>query len=154
MKYQANQFRAADEIIRVNVSIRSAINEISPLIDNVMLLIKQCNCIAAGEEADVEIAFREAVTNAVLHGNKADPNKRVKVCCECVIGRGLSLIVRDEGQGFDPAAVADPTAAENIECNHGRGIYLIRALMEGVQFAQGGTEVHMWKNVKHHIEPG
>ena len=149
MKDQANQLRAADEIVCVNMSIRSAINEISPFIDKVMLLIMQCNCVAAGEEISVEIALREAVTNAVLHGNKADPDKRVTVCCECAIGKGLSLIVRDEGKGFDPAGVADPTATENIERTHGRGIQLMRALMEEVHFAKGGTEVHIRKNVKH-----
>jgi serine/threonine-protein kinase RsbW len=140
--------RAAGPIIQVEFSIRSAINEISPLIDRLMLLIKKGNCVV-GEEINVELALREAVTNAVLHGNKADPEKRVTICCQFGLGSGVSVIVRDEGQGFDPANIADPTTTENVESDHGRGVCLIRALMEEVHFEQGGTEVHMSKGFKH-----
>jgi serine/threonine-protein kinase RsbW len=129
-------------MVQVKVSVRSAINEISPLIDRLMRLIRKGNCVV-GEEINVEIALREAVTNAVVHGNKADPEKKVVICCEVGLGSGVSVIVRDEGQGFDPANVSDPTTNENIECDHGRGIYLMRALMDEVHFEQGGTEVHM-----------
>jgi serine/threonine-protein kinase RsbW len=147
-KSLSNKSRAAGPIVQVKLSIRSAIKEISPLIDRLMLLIKESNCVV-GEEINVEIALREAVTNAVLHGNKADPEKRVTICCEVGLGSGVSVIVRDEGQGFDAANVSDPTTTENIECNHGRGIYLMRAVMDEVHFEQGGTEVHMRKGFKH-----
>ena len=147
-KSPSNRFRTTGPMVQVKVSIRSAINEISPLIDRLMRLIKEGNCVV-GEEINVEIALREAVTNAVLHGNKADPEKRVAICCEVGLGSGVSVIVRDEGQGFDPANVSDPTTTENIESNHGRGIYLMRALMDEVHFEQGGTEVHMRKGFKY-----
>lgn len=135
-------------MVQVKLSIRSAINEISPLIDRLMLLIKESNCVA-GEEINVEIALREAITNAVLHGNRANPERTVTICCEVGLRSGVSVIVRDEGQGFDPASVSDPTTTQNIECDHGRGIYLMRALMDEVHFEQGGTEVHMRKQFKH-----
>jgi serine/threonine-protein kinase RsbW len=147
-KSLSNKSRTAGPLVQVKLSIRSAINEISPLIDRLMLLIKEGNCVV-GEEINVEIALREAVTNAVLHGNKADPEKRVVIYCEVGLGSGVSVIVRDEGQGFDPANVSDPTTTENIECGHGRGIYLMRALMDEVHFEQGGTEVHMRKDFKY-----
>jgi len=79
---------------------------------------------------------------------KDPPEKTVTICCEVELGSGVSVIVRDEGQGFDPANVSDPTTTENIECDHGRGIYLMRALMDEVHFEQGGTEVHMRKGFK------
>jgi serine/threonine-protein kinase RsbW len=144
----SNKSRTTGPMVQVKVSIRSAINEISPLIDRLMRLIRKGNCVV-GEEINVEIALREAVTNAVLHGNKADPEKRVAICCEVGLGSGVSVIVRDEGQGFDPANVSDPTTTENIESDHGRGIYLMRALMDEVHFEQGGTEVHMRKGFKY-----
>jgi serine/threonine-protein kinase RsbW len=147
-KSLSNKSRTTGPMVQVKVSIRSAINEIAPLIDRLMPLIKGGNCVV-GEEIDVEIALREAVTNAVLHGNKADPEKRVAICCEVGLGSGVSVIVRDEGQGFDPANVSDPTTTENIESDHGRGIYLMRALMDEVHFEQGGTEVHMRKGFKY-----
>jgi serine/threonine-protein kinase RsbW len=144
----SNKSRTTGSMVQVKVSIRSAINEISPLIDRLMRLIRKGNCVV-GEEINVEIALREAVTNAVLHGNKADPEKRVAICCEVGLGSGVSVIVRDEGQGFDPANVSDPTTTENIGSDHGRGIYLMRALMDEVHFEQGGTEVHMRKGFKY-----
>jgi len=65
-KCLSNKSRTAGPMVQVKVSIRSAINEISPLIDRLILLIKEGNCVV-GEEINVEIALREAVTNAVLH---------------------------------------------------------------------------------------
>jgi serine/threonine-protein kinase RsbW len=147
-KSLSNESRTAGPMVQVKVSIRSAINEISPLIDRLMLLIKEGDCVV-GEEINIEIALREAITNAVLHGNKANPEKAVTICCEVGLGSGVSVIVRDEGQGFDTANVSDPTTTENIECGHGRGIYLMRALMDEVHFEQGGAEVHMRKGFKH-----
>ena len=142
MKCLSNTSRAAGPMVEAELSIGSALDEISPVIDRLMLLIKKCDC-AAGEEVNVEIALREAVANAVLHGNKAAPEKRVAIRCECRIGSGVSICVRDEGQGFDPDNVPDPIAISNVESSHGRGIYLMRALMEEVYFERGGTEVHM-----------
>ena len=62
------------------------------------------------------------------------------------MGGEVSIIVRDEGKGFDPAKVPDPTAIDNIESEHGRSIYLMRALMDEIRFEQGGTELHMRKS--------
>lgn len=98
-----------------------------------------------GQELDVELALREALANAVLHGNRQDSEKRVHISCEIQFRGGVSIIVRDEGQGFDPAKVSDPTTVNNIESHHGRGIYLMRALMDEVHFERGGAEVRMRK---------
>jgi serine/threonine-protein kinase RsbW len=58
----------------------------------------------------------------------------------------VSIIIKDEGKGFDPNKVPDPTASVNLESEHGRGIYLMRKLMDEVHFEQGGAEVHMRKS--------
>jgi len=109
-----------------------------------MHLIRKCKWVAGNEE-DIAIALREALANAVIHGNHEDPAKQVYVGC-----RGgsdeVSIVVRDEGQGFNPDDVPDPTAPENIKSTHGRGIYLMRTLMDEVRFERGGTVVYMRKS--------
>ena len=99
----------------------------------------------------VGIAVRESVINAIKHGNRNDPAKRVFV--EFLAERSpgafeLTIRVRDQGEGFDPASLPDPLAAENILKSSGRGIFLIRNFMDEVQLlgaAEGGMEIRMTK---------
>jgi serine/threonine-protein kinase RsbW len=111
--------------------------------DKFMLLITKCRCIPENESA-VEIAVREALENAVVHGNHEDPGKHVCVRCRCE-PHGVSISIKDEGQGFDIDNVSDPTTQENIQSTHGRGIYLMKALMDEVRFEEGGVVVRMRK---------
>ena len=95
----------------------------------------------------IELAVREAVTNAVLHGNRNDESKPVEFG---LFGTddGLVVTVRDRGAGFDPDCVADPTAAENILKASGRGILFMRTFMDEVSWErppEGGTLVRMTK---------
>lgn len=128
----------------MDLALPSEVTAISPSVDKLMLLIKQCRC-APGNEIDVEIALREAVENAVIHGNHEDPRKHVHIRCRCEAEVEVSIVVRDEGQGFDTNALPDPTAPGAIESSHGRGIYLIKALMDDVHFEDGGAIVRMRK---------
>ena len=128
----------------LSITMRSEINAISGAIDWLMTLIQECNCVS-GHERDVEIALREALANAVLHGNHQDAEKQIQVSCRIQFGGEVSIIVKDEGKGFDPSKLPDPTAIPNLDSEHGRGIYLMRALMDEVHFEQGGAEVHMRK---------
>ena len=90
----------------------------------------------------MRLALEEALTNAVQHGNKNDPERRVTVQCE--IGDRETLIdVRDEGEGFDPRSVPDPTAAENIDIPSGRGLMLMRSFMAEVVIHPPGNRVTM-----------
>jgi len=129
--------------IRLELSLRSEVSAISPFVDTLMRLIRKCQWVPGNEE-DVEIAFREALANAVIHGNHEDPGKQVYVGCRGGTGE-VSIVIRDEGQGFDPGNVPDPTAPENIKSSHGRGIYLMKTLMDEVRFERGGTVVYMRK---------
>jgi serine/threonine-protein kinase RsbW len=88
------------------------------------------------------VATIEAVNNAIIHGNKSDVNK--KVCIDIVTeGKRVKIKIRDEGEGFDYKKVPDPTAPENIENIHGRGVFLMTKLSDGIQFNDKGTEVEM-----------
>ena len=122
----------------------SEIKANSPLVDRLMRLIEGSRCVAGNEPA-VELALREALSNAVLHGNAMDAQKPVQVRCRCELEKGVSVVVQDEGEGFDPNAVIDPASADNVGADRGRGIWLIRSMMDGVSFERGGTEVHMRK---------
>ncbi len=95
----------------------------------------------------IDMAVREAVTNAVLHGNGLDESKTVELG---LIQQGSTLVitVRDRGIGFDPSSVPDPTEAQNLLKASGRGILFMRSFMDEVTWErhpQGGTVVRMTK---------
>jgi serine/threonine-protein kinase RsbW len=136
--------RTAGRSLEIDSWIRSDIEAISPLVDRLMRLVTGSHCVA-GAEREVELALREAVSNAVIHGNRMDSRKLVHVRCQCKLGKGLCLTVTDEGQGFDPQAVPDLLAGENLEAEHGRGIQLMKSAMDKVFFERGGGEVHLHK---------
>jgi serine/threonine-protein kinase RsbW len=96
---------------------------------------------------DVHVSFEEALRNAMLHGNKLNPVKTVAVETE-ITDEELMITIEDQGQGFDPAAVPDPTAEENLLRESGRGVYLIKYLMDEVHYTNGGRKVVMKKYLK------
>ena len=129
--------------IELEYSLPSEVAAISSFIEKFIVLVTNCRCIP-GSETDVEIALREALENAVVHGNRGDPRKHVSISCRCEPDE-LSIAIRDEGLGFDIDKVADPTAPEDIQSSHGRGIYLMKAFMDEVRFEEGGVLVRMRK---------
>ena len=95
----------------------------------------------------IEMAVRESVTNAMVHGNQEDESKSVEVIFNCHDNE-LEIEVRDQGEGFDPAKVPDPTNAENLLKTSGRGIFLMRTFMDEIEWRnrpEGGTAVRMTK---------
>jgi serine/threonine-protein kinase RsbW len=119
---------------------------ISPLVDWLMNLIAESGCVR-GEEQYVELALREALCNAMLHGNRLQARKLVRVRCCCDYCQGVCIVISDQGEGFDPEMVPDPLAVENLESEHGRGIHLMKLAMDEVSFEHGGTEVRMRKKL-------
>jgi len=126
-------------------SISSQVTMISTLVDQLMRFIASSRK-KDGSEAGIETALGEALANAVIHGNHEDASKRVQVTCLCNTDGEVWISVRDEGYGFDTYALPDPTGSGNLLATHGRGIYLMRAFMDEVQFEKGGTVVRMHKN--------
>jgi serine/threonine-protein kinase RsbW len=135
------------ETSQIAFSIPSKIEEISPAVDKLVEAAKSLG-FPAENQADMEIAAFEALANAVIHGNQQDASKQVHILCKCEAGIDVSIVVRDEGPGFNPQSIPDPTAKENIESEHGRGILMMRAFMDDVRYEAGGTEVHMRKRIR------
>lgn len=94
------------------------------------------------------VSLTEAVNNAILHGNRANIRKKVTVQCDVVPG-WLIVTVMDEGKGFDPGRVRNPLKKKNLLLENGRGIFLMRTLMDRVEFEPGrnGTAVRLWLNL-------
>jgi len=106
------------------------------------------NCGLADEATfGIDMAVREAITNAIVHGNKEDDTKQVEMILNCSQG-AVEIEVSDQGAGFDPVSVPDPTAAENLMKTSGRGNFLMRSFMDEVEWLNrpdGGTKVRMVK---------
>lgn len=126
--------------IHVELTMKSDIAALLPVVDELMLLIRKSRCVPGGER-DVECALREALDNAVVHGNREDPDKQVHISCRCEPGKELSVVIRDEGAGFDSRKAVSQAITKDAQS----GIPLMRLLMDEVHFEQGGRETHMRK---------
>ncbi len=134
--------RSRPSILDIDSWMPSAIPAISPLVDRLMRLIEGSQCVR-GAEPDVELALREALDNAVVHGNQEDPETRVHIRCRCWPGKEISIVVTDQGKGFDFEKIAGSGITSAPDSEHGRGIQLMKAYMDEVHFERGGSEVRM-----------
>lgn len=129
---------------RFPFQLSARVDAIDPALDAAMRFAQQNGCV--GEcEFEVRLAFQEALANAVLHGCKCDRTLTIQGLIACEESR-LLIVVRDPGRGFDPNCVPCPTDEQRLLEQHGRGIELMRRLMDEVYFMRGGTEVHMIKH--------
>ena len=136
----------ACSVCKLDVTIPANPNAISGVVDGVMQIAREMKCID-GNEYQVELALREALANAIVHGCNNDPTKKVECCVACTESSDVVIVVRDPGEGFTPANVPDPLTSENLHSTHGRGIYLINQLMDEVSFERNGAEIRMRKSV-------
>src|SRR6266851_1198456 len=134
----------ACSVCKLDVTIPADPNAISGVVDGVMQIAREMKC-AEGNEYQVELALREALANAIVHGCNNDPTKKVECCVACTESSDVMIVVRDPGEGFSPSAVPSPLAVENQHSDHGRGIYLINQLMDEVSFERNGAEIRMRK---------
>lgn len=138
--------------LKLKMTIAADRNRVTEAVDSIMQMVRAIEC-ACGHEAAIELALQEALANAVVHGAHGDAKKTVECRVACDDVHGMLVIVADPGDGFDPAAVANPLLAENLYSNHGRGIFLINRLMDQVEFKRGGAEIHMRKFPKDDSSP-
>jgi serine/threonine-protein kinase RsbW len=147
---------ATDTAAEIHEVLPSQIMAISPFVDRLISVVKPSieksrvvdETWLDIEMLDIEIAVREALANAIIHGNRQDPQKSVYVSLTFGMGGEVSLTIRDEGCGFDTFVVADPTARDTLMLKHGRGIHLMRALMDEIKFDRDGTVVRMRKSLR------
>lgn len=123
------------------VSFPSKIENIS-IAEKLIDEVSASNNLSSEVYGNILVAIIEAVNNAILHGNKLDPSKTVHLSYN-IENNVLSFTIRDEGGGFDPALIPDPTTEENIEKPHGRGIFLMRHLADEMIFNETGAGVEL-----------
>lgn len=126
------------------VTLPADVAAISPVVAWVMKLVGELD-YAAGKEFEIELAFREALANAILHGCKADPAKKIECFVSGDRNQGILIVVRDPGSGFDPESIPSATDDANLHSDHGRGILLIKELMDEVKHERNGTVIRMRK---------
>jgi serine/threonine-protein kinase RsbW len=134
---------------RVHFSLDSTLETVN-LVERTALEFAQRAGFPEDELGNISLAAREAAVNAVMHGNHQQPGKRVEVSLE-ITEDALIIRVADQGAGFDPGSLPDPSAPENILRQCGRGIFLIRAFVDELNFRRldSGTELTLIK-YKHH----
>ena len=130
--------------IQLRQSFPSRVRAISPFVDQLMRFILKFRR-ADGSETDIDLALHEALANAVIHGNGESSYKRIYVTCRCYMDGEVSITVRDEGRGCDSSAVPDPTFRGHLLLTHGRGIYLMKVLMDEVCFEERGAALMIRK---------
>lgn len=109
-------------------------------VEYVMQRCAGCELQARRLRLNFRVGLTEALSNAMLYGNDRDPSKRVLV--EITLGdRQITARVTDQGSGFDPGAIPDPTTPENITRPGGRGLFLMRKLLDDVRFNDRGNSV-------------
>lgn len=126
------------------VTLHADVAAISPVVAWVMRLVGELEN-TAGKEFEIEMALREALANAILHGCQGDPSKKIECTVTGDREQGILLVVRDPGSGFDLASVPSPTDNSNLHSEHGRGILLITELMDEVTHERNGTVIRMRK---------
>lgn len=133
---------------RIEITISSRFENIE-----LVQVIAEHLCENAGVDEDgshwIGMAVREAVANAIKHGNKLDVRKRVHAQFD-LHGPELTISISDEGEGFDPTQVSDPLNPQNLMKTSGRGIFYMRTFMDEVHYTfepGGGTSLVMTKNL-------
>ena len=130
---------------KFSITIPADVNAINPVVDGVLEVARQMQS-AQGREFEIDLAVREALANAIIHGCKSDATKSIQCSAACDQGGEILLVIRDPGGHLDHSSVADPTKGENVFSSHGRGLYLIDELMDDVEYIVEkavGTEVRM-----------
>ena len=116
-------------------------NDVRSIQDAVEYVMSRCEtCTDHRLHLNFRVGLTEALANAMLYGNGDDPSKRVRLQVTMMEGR-VQATVKDQGSGFDPASVPDPTKPENLSKPCGRGLFLMRELLDEVSYNDRGNEV-------------
>ena len=133
------------DVVEENITIPAEIKYVREISSKIL---KKLESRKVGESAlfDIRLCVEETLCNAIKHGNKADKGSKVKIRYR--IGDGLFTVdIEDSGPGFNPEEVPDPTREENITKGSGRGVYLVRRLMDKVEYNDKGNRVKLTKRI-------
>ncbi len=123
------------------LTLPSSTQSICKLEEFIQCIAQQYN-VCQNKFPDILISLTEAVNNAIIHGNKESSDKYVQIVLKKT-NLGLSFTVHDEGPGFNPKSVPDPTRPEHLDCCGGRGVFLIKQLADDVRYLNEGRTVRM-----------
>lgn len=132
------------------LELPSDLQAIERAVEELLARSKRAGFAYEGRRFNLQVGVTEALANAMLYGNRRDPRKRVRIEAR-ITPESIVINVTDEGLGFDPAAVPDPTLPTNLRRAGGRGLFLIRKLMDRVEFNESGNSITM---VLHRDRPG
>lgn len=132
--------------MKIYEQIPSDFEVLPPTIESVINRIRQKVNLQEQETFYIHLALEEALTNAVKHGNKFNPNLNVDLWVN-INGNLLEMTIKDQGQGFDFRHVPDPTDKERRVLTSGRGVFLIKKIMDQVVFEEGGRQIKMLKRL-------
>ena len=133
---------AAGPDVELSLDVPSALEYVGPAVE---LIAGSCTCATLSPRRvsfNLRTALAEALANAIAYGNRHDPTRVVRVRVEITVA-AVRVHVVDDGAGFDPAAVPDPTRPENLQGEAGRGLFVLRHLVDHVSFNERGNAVCM-----------
>ena len=134
--------KSYQKIVKSNTSL---IPEVTDFVFDIL------NSVSLDEEmlSNLSLAISEALSNAMVHGNKLDPNKNVVITVD-IFDTKVELSIKDSGQGFKPEEVPDPTKPENILRDSGRGIFIMQSFVDDLyyNFSEEGTELKLVLSIK------
>ncbi len=128
---------------KLDIAFPAQVDRIAGVVEKVVALARQLHG-ETDKEQELALALTEALANAIKHGSKNDPSLKVQ-CQVLTLGSAMTIIVRDSGPGFDPASVANPMESAGLTADHGRGLFMIRQLVDEVRFERNGAEIRMTK---------
>jgi serine/threonine-protein kinase RsbW len=132
--------------LRLREYLPSTKQALNTAVRRVLRIATSCGC-PEENQTDLEIALREALANAIIHGNAFHDAKSIFLRCYGAPGSAMLIIVRDQGEGFAPGEVPDPRGPDRMHLHHGRGLFLMRELMDYVEHRKNGREVILYKTL-------
>jgi len=127
----------------LDIRFPAGVNRIAGVVETVVALARQLYG-ETDQEQELALALTESLANAVKHGSKNNP--ALEVQCQVIVdGRSMKVMVRDSGSGFEPGSVANPLESAGLTSDHGRGLFMIRQLVDEVRFERNGAEIWMTK---------
>ena len=131
---------------KILINVPSEIKYIKKVSSGVLASLKAHN-VRDDKAFEIKLCLEEAVRNAIVHGNHSDRKLSVRISYKIDGGR-IEIDVEDEGKGFDHKALPDPTKSDNLMKNCGRGVYIIKKMMDKAEFNETGNKLTMTKNLK------